>query len=227
MRLAFSLWLAFFALLAAPRHCHARRPPPPPAAEQVLRVLARVAGNVRHTAYKPVLRVDERRGRYEFDCSAMAGWVLAQTAPKARRSLQRARPLARDFYQAIADAPTERPQRGWRRIDRIADAQAGDVLAWKRPLWFRSRNTGHVAFVMAAPEPVPGGYLVRIADATSLPHGDDTRTPESGGGFGYGTLLVTTDPATGQGKGYGWHGRRSLDNGWVIETPIVIGRVSR
>ncbi len=229
MRAALIWCCGLIGLLAAPQPCHAGRPAPQPAPApaQVLRVLARVAGNLRHTAYKPVLRVDERRGRYEFDCSAMAGWVLGQAAPRARRALQRTRPLARDFYHAIVEAPADRAQRGWRRVSRIADAEAGDVLAWKRPLWFRSRNTGHVAFVLASPEPVPGGFLVRIADATSLPHGEDSRDPNGGGGFGDGTLLVTVDVATGAGKGYGWHGRRSLDHALVIETPIVIGRVSR
>jgi hypothetical protein len=188
-------------------------------------VLACIEANLRTTAYVPVARIDERRGHYAFDCSAMAGWVLARSAPKARAAVKHGRPAARDFANAIERAPTDRPRRGWLRIPQVALARPGDVLAWKRPPWFPSRNTGHVAFVVATPVPVEGGLLVRIADATSLGHEDDTRVDT--GGYGRGTLFVRTDPTTGAGTGYGWFGRASADADSVVATPVVIGRVVR
>lgn len=233
MARTFALVVVMLALLAAagPLAWAARGPGRAPrprrlsAPERVMAVLQRVERQLKTTAYVPVLKVDERQGLYQFDCSAMAGWVLRQAAPRARATVKAGRPAARDFARAIAAAPTDRPRRGWLRVERIADAQPGDVLAWKRPPWFPSRNTGHVAFVVAAPVAVPGGVLVRIADATSLGHQDDSRG--EGGGFGLGTLAVTTDPSSGVGTGYGWFGQASLDAGYIVATQVVIGRVAR
>ncbi len=221
--LSASLALLAVTLLAGPATAKRRKRAPAP--ERVIQVLERIKQRVRHTAYKPVLRIDERRGRYEFDCSAMAGWVLRRSAPRARRAITRRRPVARDFFAIIKRSPTTRSRQGWRRLAHIGHALPGDVLAWKRPPWFRSRNTGHVAFVVHKPKAAGAGFLIRIADATSLPHGEDTRVGITG--FGHGTLYVPVDPATGQGTAYGWFGQRSIDHNWLIETPVVIGRVSR
>ena len=68
---------------------------------------------------------------------------------------------------------------------------------------------------------IEGGYTVRVADATSLPHGDDTRDRDGDGGFGHGTLLFVTD-GSGDAWAYGWFG---LDSRGVIRTDIVFGRL--
>ena len=41
-------------------------------------------------------------------------------------------------------------------------------------------------------------------------------------GFGTGIILITTDPLTGEGTGYGWFGR--LSGEWIVPTPVAIGR---
>ncbi|MCB9700869.1 MAG: hypothetical protein H6711_03130 [Myxococcales bacterium] len=195
-------------------------------AAKVLTVLDRIADNITETRYEHRTRIKSREGIYVWDCSAMAAYVIRKAAPAARRALTRERPVARDFYAAIEAAPTRGDREGWRKVAAITDVRPGDVFAWKRPKDFPSRNTGHVGFVLEAPTPAagwPGAYLVRIADATSLPHGDDTRDPEGGGGFGHGTLLVVSDGA-GNGIAYGWFGARSRG---VIETPIAFGRLIR
>jgi hypothetical protein len=176
-----------------------------------------VSGRYTHTT-----RIDERSGLYEWDCSAMVGFLLRRATPRAFASLGRPRPLAVDFYRAIVAAPEGTARGPWLRVPRLADARPGDVLAWPRPRWFPSRNTGHVAFVVEAPRAVPGGYLVRIADATTVPHQDDTRRGRTG--LGRGTLLVTVD-AAGRGTGYGWCGAYCRD--YVVPTPVVIGRALR
>ncbi|MSQ83276.1 MAG: hypothetical protein EXR77_10360 [Myxococcales bacterium] len=194
--------------------------------DRILAVLGRISETMTNSAYKPVLRVDERRGRYEFDCSAMAGWVLTRSAPRARSTVGPARPLARDFARTIAAADIVRPRKGWLRVPRMVDARPGDVLAWRRPPWFPSRNTGHVAFVMAKPVAFGRGLLVRIADATSIGHGRDSRAAGQTG-FGIGVLWITVDAATGAGTGYGWVGEESARADYAIETPILIGRATR
>jgi hypothetical protein len=205
-------------------------PPATAAAARAMGVLDRIDRNLRTSVYRHELRVNEREGRYEFDCSAMAAWVLSRSAPRALSSVGSGRVLAADFVRAIERAPdvvAPRSPVSWQRVTRIADARPGDVLAWRRPPWFPSRNTGHVAFVTAAPVTFEqgGGYLVRIADASSFQHEADSRANTGRTGFGFGTLLVTTDPTTGQGTGYGWAGRYST--GYVVATNVVIGRPMR
>jgi len=197
----------------------------------IIALLRRVATNLQHSAYSHVTRVDEVTGRYEFDCSGMAAWVLRRTAPVALSAvtwrLERHRPLARDFYRRIAATPPGGPRHGWRRISRVADARAGDVIAWLRPPRLRSINTGHVGFVVGAPARLPGHpdhFLLRIADASRYQHQDDSRRGSGRTGFGFGTILVLADPESGVPAAYGWVGRHSR---WVLQTRMAIGRPLR
>jgi len=201
-----------------------------PGSARILEVLARIEETARVTRYIHRTRIDARRGIYLFDCSAMAGWVMQRAVPQARRAVtgnQDRRPLARDFYRSIARLRPGQRRGPWYRVPTVAQARPGDIVAWVRPRWFPSKNTGHVAFVVADPKPNPGpvpGQLVRIADSTRLPHERDTRG-EGRSGFGTGTLLLATDP-TGQPTGYGWFGSVSRRD-WIIPTRIVIGRALR
>ena len=204
----------------------AREPDPAP----VMAVLGRIEASLRTSTYSHVTRVDEAAGRYDFDCSGMVSWVLRRAAPRAQGAvawgLTRQPPLARDYYQRIAATRAGRDRYGWRRIERVADAQPGDVIAWIKPREIRSPNTGHVAFIVDAPRAVPGSadrFLVRIADASSFQHQDDTRAGAGRTGYGRGTILVVTD-AQGAPIAYGWAGERSR---WVFETRIAIGRPVR
>jgi hypothetical protein len=190
------------------------------ATARVLSIIDRIRSNLRSSTYRHTLRVNERVGLYDFDCSAMASWILSRSAPRALATVGGGRPLAVDFFRTIVRAPADRPRSGWQRVARVIDARPGDVLAWQRPRWFPSHNTGHVAFVVGDPEPFANGVLLRIADASSYNHEDDSRGGSTG--FGTGVILVTTDPATGEGTGYGWFGRGSGE--WVVPTPVVIGR---
>jgi hypothetical protein len=194
------------------------------AASRVIAALQGVESSLRTTEYTHTTRVDPARGRYEWDCSAMAAWILARSAPRSVPPVASRRPLAVDFASVIERAPVQ-PARGaaWQRIARPGDARPGDVLAWRRPPWFPSRNTGHVAFVVGQRGAGPEGVYLRIADATSVGHEGDTR--RGGSGFGYGTILVTTDPATGEGTGYGWGGHYS--GPYIVPTRVVIGRPLR
>jgi hypothetical protein len=187
--------------------------------------LAAIDASLRSSRYSHSTRVDVARGLYEFDCSGMTAWVLAKAAPRAHRSVVARtggeRPLARDYYRAIA---AKRTPSGWARVARVAEARPGDVIAWLKPAVVQSANTGHVGFVVAAPEPlagVPGGFLLRIADASSYQHENDSRAGTGRTGFGFGTILVVADEATGEPRAYGWFGR---DSRWVLETGIAIGR---
>lgn len=185
-----------------------------------------IQASLTHTAYEHRTRVRPKEGIYVWDCSAMAGWMLRKIAPRARKAMNKGRPVARDFYRQIKRSPAHKARNGWRRLAHIEDVRPGDMFAWERPPGFPSRNTGHVGFAIEPPRPVPhwpGAYTLRIVDATSLPHQDDTRTREDGGGIGEGTILFMTD-GSGKGIGYGWFGARSRG---VIVTDIGFARLSR
>lgn len=204
---------------------------PSPSA-QILERIALIAENLRASKYSHVTVVDERQGRYEFDCSGFVSWVLRRSAPGAYSSIvarsKQGRPLARDYYYELSRAPLgERTPRGVRRIARVDQALAGDIVAWLKPELLRSPHTGHVAFLLEAPQPVPqlpGGYLVRVADASSYQHQDDDRLGSGRTGFGSGTILLMADAESGAPRAYGWFG---LQSRWVLETSIALGRVTR
>jgi cell wall-associated NlpC family hydrolase len=200
-----------------------------PASDRILERLGRIAENLRESKYNHATIVDEKSGRYEFDCSGLVTWVLRRAAPGAHAALRArsARPVARDYYWELQRAPTERAPRGVRKVARVADAQPGDLVAWLKPPQVQSANTGHVAFLLEQPRPVegvPGGFLVRIADASSYQHDADDRAESGRTGFGTGTILLLADEATGAPRAYGWYGLRSR---YVMETPIALGRVTR
>ena len=207
----------------------AGEPAPEPAtkaAAKIMALRATILETMTQTRYQHRTKVRRREGVYLWDCSGMVAWFLRRAAPAAHRAVGKERPVARDYYRVIRRAPTRAARQGWRRLAHIEDARPGDLFAWPRPPWFPSKNTGHVGFILAPPEPVeglPDAYTLRILDATSLPHDKDTRDEDGDGGFGEGTLLILTD-GEGRGTAYGWFGARSRG---VIETDIVFGRVSR
>jgi hypothetical protein len=134
------------------------------------------------------------------------------------------RPLAIHFVRRIERAPTDRFRGGWRRLVRMDQVRPGDVFAWRRPESFRSRNTGHVGFVIEPPRrlaPDSPVYLVRVADASRYTHQDDTRPWPGPGGFGHGTIAFVADEA-GRPIGYAWAGLYSRG---YRQTDVVFGRV--
>ncbi len=204
-------------------------PAPEPATRAARKILAlkdKIYANLTVTRYQHRTYVRRREGVYLWDCSAMVAWFLKRAAPVAHGAIERPRPVARDYYRTIKRASTKRARDGWRRLPHIEDARPGDLFAWIRPPNFPSKNTGHVGFILEPAKrypAIPDAYTVRILDATSLPHGDDTREFDEGGGIGEGTLLFLTD-GEGRGTAYGWFG---ADSKGVIATDIVFGRVNR
>lgn len=212
-----------------PRSVRAAQPPAPPS--RVSAEIERLHRAIRTTHYVHATRIDERAGRYDFDCSAMASYVLARSAPRAHAAVLRRngrnRPVARDFHDVIAASPTEHARDGWLRLTRLEDLRPGDVIAWRRPPTVASRNTGHVAFVQEAPRRLDREgrrWMVRIADATSIPHGDDTRPRQFQSGFGYGTLTLFVETPGGDPTAYGWYG---LNTRIDFRTHIALGRAVR
>lgn len=190
------------------------------ASEKILEIVRLIEKKLKTTVYNHQTKVDLAKGRFEFDCSGMVNWILEQAAPTAYSELKSDRPRVAEYVQALKKIPFDKPSAGWRRVQKIADAEPGDVIAWPTPSWYPSDATGHMGVLVAKPEKVSGGYLLRLADATSYLHGEDTR--EGGTGFGYGTVLISVDPDSGEGSGQGWTGRYSGNT--ILKTPIYVGR---
>jgi hypothetical protein len=198
------------------------------AAGRIISALAHLRDTVRQTRYQGWLVIKPKEGFYAWDCSGMAAWILRRSASEAFSSMGRDRPLAKHFYYAIKAAPVSRSPRGWQRLRHISEARPGDVFAWLRSPLSRSKITGHVGFFVSSPTAIPGQpnfYVARIADATSLPHQGDTRSPEGEGGFGFGTVLFALDDE-GRAIAYGWYGEESLEWG-LLPAKILFGRVTR
>jgi len=186
-----------------------------------------VRQNLTVTKYRHNARIDTKKGVYEWDCSIMAAWILRRAAPRARATLPPDRPLARDFYSAIAAAGADQPRRGWLRLHGPSETIEGDVFAWLKPEMFRDHNnTGHVGFVVSKPwrhPKFPSVWLMRIADATRQLHEDDSRPDGGEGGFGIATIAFLVD-ASDAAIAYGWYGA-DQDPTTYVPTKIVFGRV--
>ncbi|MBI5488222.1 MAG: hypothetical protein HY905_12890 [Deltaproteobacteria bacterium] len=205
------------------------RAPATDAAQKVVEEVRKIEGSLTATRYQHRTAVNERRGTYYWDCAGMAEWVLDRAAPWAREALSDDRPLARDFYDRIAESPTDEPRRGWLRLPGPEDIAPGDVFAWRKPDFWRERpNTGHVGFVVGTPQPHPdlaSVWLVPIADATEYLHESDSRPDDGEGGFGPGTMAFQFDES-GTPVAYGWYGSLQ-DPATYVPTKIAFGRVSR
>jgi hypothetical protein len=195
------------------------------AAARVVATLAHIASTMRTSQYAHRTRVDERVGRFDFDCSGMVGWVLWRAVPAAMRAIHSTRPVASEFAAMIARSPRGHARDGWQHVARFADARPGDVLAWANPRWYPPTDTGHTAFVAAPPRPVrglPGYFWIRVTDSNVGGYDEDTRAPGASG-FGSGQWMVAVDPATGEGSGY------VIPDGatrWLFPVRIVVGRLA-
>ena len=195
-----------------------------------MEILEGIEENMVETRYEHRTRVRASEGKYFFDCSGMASWVLRRSAPAALKSIGKPggrRPLAVHFYNKIARLKPGQKRGAWMRVETAAHARPGDLIAWKRPKWFPSKSTGHVAFVVGHPKINRGavrGILVMVADSSKFKHENDSRDEDTTG-FGKGVLLLPTDDSA-QPTGYGWFGSLTRPD-LVIPADIVIGRPLR
>jgi hypothetical protein len=184
----------------------------------------RILEEMKDSRYSHTTRVDKDEGSYEVDCSGFVTVVLRAVAPRPLAAVphvpRRKRPLAFEFHDAFAAAPAEeKGAKGWRRIERVADARPGDLLAWRREEIQPGEDTGHIVVVDEAPvREDDGQFRVVVIDSTGKPHGDDTRK-DGATGVGRGTIWLTVDEA-GRPSGFRWRAR----DGTLVRRPIAIGR---
>jgi hypothetical protein len=165
------------------------------ASEQVYQEAMRILGGLKKTEYKHDTDIDEEKGTYYCDCSGFVGYVLNQTVakdnPKGPLGDGKKRPLAMHYEKAFEATP--KPESGgWQRVERVADARPGDVMAW-RHAEPKPGNTGHVVIIAERPVKDEKGLMrVVVIDSTTKPQVDDTRAAGTSG-IGRGTMWIRVD----------------------------------
>jgi len=198
---------------------------PPQSTDSVIATRARkVLESITSTTYVHKTDIDEKAGKFNCDCSGLVGFIVKKELPEHFKVLPVSgsgkRPRAVDFANVFLAASTT-PQAGalWQRIDKLADARPGDVMAWKKDPQPPTGNTGHVVVIDAVPREVSAGlWAVTIIDSTTKGHEADTRkTGETG--VGRGTMYFKTDDAGSIVS----RAARSAKGPWE-SSPTAIGR---
>ncbi|HSI33124.1 MAG TPA: hypothetical protein VK986_05990, partial [Tepidisphaeraceae bacterium] len=168
--------------------------------------------------------IDGNAGKFNCDCSGLVSYIVKKELPRHYAVLpvsgKGKRPRAVDFTNAFLAAPAK-PEAGnpWHRVERLADAKPGDVIAWKKDPQPPTGNTGHVVVIDAAPREVAAGvWAVTIIDSTTKGHENDTRKPGETG-VGRGTMYFKTDDAGLIAS----RAARSANGPWE-SSPTAIGR---
>lgn len=171
-----------------------------------------VVENVRHTRYSAVPVVDPSTGTYDLDSAGFLAYLLRSVAPEhyARilRDPRRSRLRGFDVFDYLVSlvydatngwrrtydldgATVYESSPGWKRVARLADVRRGDVLAWEVPTSRGGTDPGYVAIVAGRARPAGQGRLaLRVFDASSTPHFDDSRIHEGSFGAGVGAGFI-------------------------------------
>jgi hypothetical protein len=165
--------------------------------ENIAEAAENLIGDIRETHYQHKTCVVPAEGIYDMDCSGFVDYLLKRVAPQQYANLPietgHARPRAAMYFDLFHGLP-ENPAPGWKSIDRLADAQRGDIIAWslEAPTQ-KPGDTGHV--VVVASPPVPANqreYRVEVYDSSGIHHDDDSR-PKATSGIGKGVITFKVD----------------------------------
>ncbi|MCW7754377.1 hypothetical protein OOT00_10310 [Desulfobotulus sp. H1] len=163
--------------------------------EKLIKAHDALLGRVTETFYRNDKYVFDNQGKFHVDCSYWVGKILERLDtstpdperpspyfndfPKSSRTGAPVRPRAKDYYDRIIAIRDGAESRYWSSVGHIRDALPGDLIAYKDTDGDVTGNTGHVMIIYSTPRRISDdSYEVYIADATSSPHGSDTRNRE-------------------------------------------------
>lgn len=144
-----------------------------------------IVNSVTLTVYQHKDDIDPAAGIYKCDCNGFAEFVLENTAPGHLKLIPKeadqSRPRAFEYFSFFASL-TPDSAKDWRRVDLLAEARRGDIVAWRFPTIEAHQDTGHVVILAEAPKLDPSGefFTVRVYDLAAEAHFNDTRNPSSG-----------------------------------------------
>lgn len=183
-----------------------------------------IVNTLKQTDYQFKEKIDEANGIYDCDCNGFVGFILEKLAEEhyllIPKEAGQYRPRAFKYFEFF-DSLTPDSTQGWRKVDLLADARRGDIVAWRFPEIKIGHNTGHVLFLAETPTADDTGALkARVYDSAAQAHFDDTRaTSVSHTGVGSGFMNFRVD-AEGRPIAF------QFAPGDAFESfPIAIGRV--
>jgi len=178
---------------------------------------------LRYSSYKlGGSKFDTDRGVYVVDCSNFVDRILENVYPNAYLSLVNStgadNPATQHYFNFFSDLSGESDGH-WSKIDGVEKLQAGDVLVFRYKNARGNETGGHVMVVMDKPIHVSDFYFVRIADSAPSRHSEDTRQ-QNESGIGIGTLLLKTNPKTGEPAAFAW----GVNSNWNKKVKIAMAR---
>jgi hypothetical protein len=191
--------------------------------EQLAGMAENIVDTLVQTDYQFNEQINAGEGIYDCDCNSYVGFILEALAPQHYAMIPKEpgqpRPRAFKYYEFFVNPAL--PE-GWRRIFSLADAQRGDIVAWRFPQITMGQNTGHVFFVAETPWQLESGPMaVRVYDSAQVPHFEDTRgsgADQFPNGVGSGIINFEID-AAGAPTAFQF-GPGTL----FVSEPIAIGR---
>jgi hypothetical protein len=139
--------------------------------ENIADAAEKLLGAIHETHYQHRTYIVESAGIYDMDCSGFVDFLLKRVAPEQYVCLPiepgHARPRAAMYFELLSGLPGNRVP-GWNPIDRLADAQRGDIVV------------------------SPGQYRVVVYDSSGIHHDHDSR-PEATSGIGKGAITFRAD----------------------------------
>ena len=162
---------------------------------------------LRYTAYKlGGTHFDTSNGIYILDCSDYVDHLLEAANPAAYSSLVNSsgsdKPTSEHYYHFFTGL-TYQKRHYWNKIDAVKELQPGDILVFRNQKNSRTGVLGHVMVVMKKPVRTEDSFIVRVTDAASVGHSQDTRLPHTSG-IGIGTMQLKINPETGHPSAYAW-----------------------
>ncbi len=148
-----------------------------PHAEMIAREAEAIIEAARHTNFQRESRIDRKTGTYMMDDATFVGVVMEGIAREhfalITRVPKQQYPSAQDYYKFFAGAAHD----AWRRVDKLAAAGPGDIIALGSAKGARAGKDAHVAIVARAGEfdARANTWSIRVHDSSAHAHFDDSR----------------------------------------------------
>lgn len=197
-------------------------------------------------AVKQVKSFSNGRLEADTDCSGFVSYVISAFPRQyeAIRILQPERkyPQAKIYMQFFSELKADTPDRGWLKVNKVADLRCGDFIAWKKPTppdgAKKGSNTGHVAIVIGRQGPIEESLLdgknirfqsVNVIDSSSVKHFHPEQLPPLSNmphrdGVGKGVVRIILDQSD-RAIGY-WEGTYWFEGGKEIRKPTFTDSIA-
>jgi hypothetical protein len=165
--------------------------------ENIADAAEKLISDIRETHYQHKTYVVLSKGIYDMDCSGFVDYLLKRVAPQQYANLPietgHTQPRAAMYFDLFHGLPGN-PMTGWKSIDRLADAERGDIIAWSlEASTQKPGDTGHVVIVASFPILAnKREYQVAVYDSSGIHHEDDSR-PKATNGIGKGVITFKVD----------------------------------